>query len=110
MQTPSRVRQRPSAAERQQILSAYQRSKLTQREFARQAGIGFSTLRKWLSRAGLRVRACSGSRFVQLPNPLAQPASLTRYRLHPRPGVMLEVGAGFVSGEVAVLLRLLAAL
>lgn len=110
MQISSRVRQRPRATERQEILSAYRRSKLTQREFARQAGIGFSMLRKWLSRARLQDGAGSRSRFVQLPHPLVQPGQQARYRLHPRPGVVWEVGSGFVSEEVAVFLRVLAAL
>ena len=44
MQNSSPVRKHSTPAQREKILQAYQRSQLTQKEFAREVGVGVSTL------------------------------------------------------------------
>jgi hypothetical protein len=107
MQTSPAHRKRLTAAQREEILKAYQRSKLTQRAFAAQAGIGLSTLRLWL-RKSATARAESGG-FVELPNLLSQPPAGAVYRLHLKNGMVVEIGTGFQCEEVAALLQLLPA-
>lgn len=107
MQTSATNRKRRSPAQREKILSAYRQSKLTQRVFAAQAGIGLSTLQLWL-RKGVASPADPAG-FVQLPNLLTQPAAPAVYRLHLKNGVMVEIGSGFARAEVAALLQLLPA-
>jgi hypothetical protein len=106
MQTASPPRKDFTPAQRQKIVSAYRRGKLTQREFARQAGIGFSTLRKWLHQAAVPSpsrEAC----FVEVPNLISSSPPPAPYRLHLPNQVLLEIGPGFQTGEVAALLGLL---
>lgn len=107
MQTSSAVRKRLTPAQREKILSAYRRGKLSQREFAAQSGIGLSTLQLWL-RKSASPRADAGG-FVELPNLLGQPPGGAVYRLHLKNGVIVEMGSGFQSEEVAALLQLLPA-
>jgi len=106
MSTPPTVRKRLTPTQRNRILAAYRRSQLPQREFAAQAGIGLSTLQLWLRKAGAPP---AGTAFVPVPNLLAQAAAAAVYRLHLAGGVILEVGSGFQSEEVAALLQLLPA-
>ena len=52
MQRLRRVcRRRCPPAQRDKILAAYRRSGLAQKEFAAQAGVGYSTLTSWLGKA-----------------------------------------------------------
>lgn len=107
MPTSSTVRKRLTPAQRNRILAAYQRSRLPQREFATQAGIGLSTLQLWLRKAV--APPAGATAFVQVPNLLAQAPAAAVYRLHLAGGVILEIGSGFQSEEVAALLQLLPA-
>jgi hypothetical protein len=104
MQIASTVRRRRTPAQREKILSAYRRSKLPQRAFAVQAGIGLSTLQLWLRQAAAAPAARPG--FVQVPNLLTAPSTAAVYRLHLGRGVMVEVNSGFRSEEVAALVQL----
>ena len=67
MQRPTRIPRRHTAAQRLEILSAYPRSQLTQKEFAAQAGIGKSTLTAWLRKAA-PAEFSKAAAFVPVPN------------------------------------------
>jgi hypothetical protein len=106
MQTASHPRKDFTPRERQRIVSACQRSDLTQREYARQAGIGCSTLRKWLREvAGPPVSEKAG--FIEVPNLLPSSPAPALYRLHLPNERLLEIASGFQPEEVAALLSLL---
>ncbi len=107
MQKSSIVRKRLTPAQREKILNAYQRSELPQRDFALQAGISVSTLQLWLRKAAASE---SSPAFIQVPNLLSSVAGPAMYRLHLGSGVMLDIGSGFGSEELAALLTLLPAL
>lgn len=107
MQTSSGHRKRLTPAQREQILSSYERSELSQRSFAAQAGIGLSTLRLWIRKN--RKPAAGPTGFVELPNLLGQAPAVAVYRLHLKNGVIVEIGSGFEPQEVAMLLQLLPA-
>jgi transposase-like protein len=75
MQRTTRVGwRRRTRAQRDTLLAAYQRSGLSQKDFAAQAGIGYSTLTSWLGKAAAG-RAASledgPSGFIPVPNLLA---------------------------------------
>ena len=100
MQKSSTVRKRLTPAQREEILGAYRRSGLPQRDFALRAGISVSTLQLWLRKASTRS-------FIPVPNLLAAAAPAAMYRLHLGGGMCLEMGLGFRCEEVAALLGLL---
>lgn len=109
MPTTPTVRKRPTQAQRETILTAYRRSQLTQREFARQAGISVSALQLWLRKAA--ARSCTQTTaFVQVPNLLTQAPAPSVYRLHLPGAIDLEVGSGFGPEELASVLELLRSL
>jgi transcriptional regulator with XRE-family HTH domain len=103
------VRKRSTQAQREAIVSAYQRSQLTQREFANQAGISVSALQLWLRKAAARPSTQTPA-FVEVPNLLAQAPGPAVYRLHLPGAIDLEIGSGFRSDELAALLQLLRSL
>ncbi len=105
MQYSSCVRQHPTPAQREKILQSYQRSRLPQKEFAAQAGIGVSTLAAWLRKAALHKEEASC--FVAVPNLFPAADAGPVYRLQWPGGLSLEVRSGFSSGELASLLQLL---
>jgi transposase-like protein len=108
MSTPSR--HRFSAAERARILAAYRRSDLTQQEFAAQAGIGYSTLTRWLRQAGEPAPAAQKrGEFVPVPNLLASAPVVPAYRLCWANGLNLELARGFDAAELERLLQLVRA-
>jgi hypothetical protein len=109
MPTTATVRQRRTPAQRKKILTAYRRSQLTQREFARQAGISVSGLQFWLRKAAAKCTT-PATAFVRVPNLLAQTSGPAVYRLHLGEGIDLEIGAGFRTEELASLLQLLRSL
>jgi transposase-like protein len=108
MQQPTRVQRHHTAAQRQEILTAYQRSQLTQKEFAAQAGIGCSTLTSWLRKAA--PAQPSGAAFVPVPNLFSAAAVAPAYRLQFPRGLVLEVASGFPAAELGALLQLVQAL
>ena len=87
MQTTAPVRQRLTPAQRDKILAAYRRSRLSQREFPSR-----------------RESVCP-----QVPNLLSPVPAAAVYRLHLAGGVILEMGSGFQAQELAALLQLLRA-
>jgi transposase-like protein len=105
MQNSLPVRKHSTPGQREKILRAYQRSQLTQKEFAREAGIGVSTLAAWLRKAA--VKGEHRPSFVAVPNLLPAPSTGPAYRLQWPGGWSLEVGSGFSSEELAALLQLL---
>jgi transposase-like protein len=105
MQNSSRAHKHSTPADREKTLQSYERSQLTQKEFAAQAGIGVSTLAAWLRKA----RDNKGRRpsFVAVPNLLPSVPTAPAYRLQWPGGLSLEIRAGFSSGELADLLQVL---
>ena len=98
-------RKHHTATEREAIIHRYQASELTQREFARQQGIGLATLNKWLRRA--RGGTPKEPQFIPVPNLLAPPTAPSLYRMVWPGGLVLEVRAGFSPQELAALLQVL---
>ncbi len=103
------VRKCPTQAQRDQILTAYRRSQLTQREFASKAGISVSAPQLWLSKADARA-STRATAFVQVPNLLTLTSDPAVSRLHLGDGIDLEVRSGFRTEELATLLQLLRSL
>ncbi|MDE3066251.1 MAG: hypothetical protein KGJ60_01740 [Verrucomicrobiota bacterium] len=89
-------------------MAAYQRSGLTQKAFAAQAGIGYSTLTAWLGKAvAARPASPEGgpSGFIPVPNLLATADRLRAYRFQFPGGLMVEVARGFQAEELRALLQ-----
>jgi transposase-like protein len=105
METSMPVRKRFTSEQRDEIVRAYRSSGLPQREFAAQAGIGLSTLAVWLRK--IPVSPGGVPEFIRLPNVLTSTTATPVYRLHLAGGVILEIGSGFRSQELASLLQLL---
>ena len=105
MQRSKRVRRRHTPAQKNTLLVEYRRSGLTQKEFATQAGIGYSTLTYWLRKA-LSSSKPRKPAFVAVPN-LLSPAAAPTYRLRLAGGWSVEVASGFQPEELASLLRVL---
>ena len=80
MQTSLPVRKRLSSAQKNKILQTYQRSPLTQKEFAAQAVIGVSTLHSWLRKATVK-QGDGGSGFLAVPNLLSAAPAAPTYRI-----------------------------
>ena len=99
-----KVRKWSSAAERTRAVAEYRASGLTQREFARGAGVSVGTLQNWLRQEPGRSKAAPMS-FVEMA-PLAA-ASLAAYKVQFAHGAVLEVPRGFAAAEVQTMLRLL---
>jgi hypothetical protein len=81
---------------------------MSQRDFAAQAGIGFSTLTLWLRQAN--VRKAERADFVPMPNLFPAPSSAPAYRLQWPQGLTVEVAAGFRHEELSALLRMVQSL
>jgi transposase-like protein len=62
-------RHRKSPKQRQRLVARFQRSRLTQRDFAARHGIGLSTLCKWVRLERDAVPAKIKFQEVALPNP-----------------------------------------
>ncbi len=92
--------------QRSEILQAYRRKKVTQREFAKQHQIGLSTLQSWIRQApadsGLKSR-----RFIPLPNLLAKLPVTPTYQVRFANGLALEISSAFKEEEVARLVPIL---
>jgi transposase-like protein len=113
-------RRRRTEVEAQAILARYWKSGLTQRVFARKAGMSVSTLHYWLRRARSLSeekprktgRSAAAPAISLLEVELAGPLSLGArsgggYEIEMSPGVRLRVPGGFGDGEVRRLLALL---
>ena len=104
MQRGTRVCRRHSPAQKNRLLAQYRRSGLTQKQFAAQAGIGYSTLTLWLRKAAT-ARKASPSALVTVPNLLSATATVA-YRLRFAGGLSVEVAPGFRTEELASLLQM----
>jgi hypothetical protein len=109
MQTTSSIRKRLTLAQREELLRVYRRSDLTQREFARQQGIGLSSLQNWLRQTATAPKPVAPSvpAFLPVPNLLSATPASPAYRIQWPGGLTLEVRAGFLASELAALLALL---
>ena len=107
MQQSTGVRRRYPSAQRDRILAGYQKSGLTQKEFARQAGLGHSTLTRWLREQTTAAPKPDPAGFVPVPNLFTAVAgsAAPAYRLQFPRGVIVEVAAGFPSRELTTLLQ-----
>jgi hypothetical protein len=105
MKRSTRVRRRHTSAQRDEILAAYQQSRLSQKDFAAQAGIGHSTLRLWLRKAAANP-GCAKSAFVPVANLFSASPAPPAYRLQFPQGITVEVTPGFQSQELGALLQL----
>ena len=84
-------------------------SGLTQREFARSAGIGYSTFTSWLRRRRA-IPAATARPWVAVDVvKAASPVSSARYQLEWPNGMRISVGTGFDAQEVGQLLNLVRA-
>ena len=102
MQRPTRVRRRHPPAQRDRILAAYQRSGLTQKKFAAQSGLGYSTLTFWLSQAATAKKSCALG-WVAVPNLFSPASAAAAYRLRFPRGVIVEVAPGCHAQELSAL-------
>ena len=105
MHRPTHVHRHHSPSQRDKIVAAYLRSRLTQQEFAAQTGIERSTLTLWLRNAPT-TKATVPQAFVPVPNLFPTTAATPAYRLQFPQGVIVEVATGFQSAELATLLQL----
>ena len=92
------------------LLSDYERSGLTQREYALQAGMGYSTLTLRLRQARQLASASSPPSqvsFIPVKAPVLPLAPADLYELRWPGGFSLHLGRGFDPEEVRQLLSLL---
>jgi Transposase len=110
MHTKTRSRQSFTASQKAQIVAAFQRSGLSQRDFAIRQGVAASNLQRWVNRSQVADPTKRQVALVEVPNLLASRPGSPGYRLHFAKGLMLEVAGGFEPGEVRVLAQLLQSL
>lgn len=88
----------------EQVLSEFERSDLTQQEFARQRGLKLTTFRYWLYR---RARP-TGPKLVEVEMPPSVPsAAISHYRLELPGGKVLSFSGPVRAEEVEQLCQLL---
>ena len=104
MQRTPVIRKHVTAARREEIVAGYRRTQLTQREFARQSGIGLSTLQRWAQ------KAANPPAFVPVANLLAQNTAPAFCRWVLPGGLIVEVPGGFDSAQLRQLLEVVRAL
>ena len=95
-----------------ELLARYHESSATQAEFAKQNGIGRSSLNRWLRRTGeerLPMPALPPTTFVEarLASAAAAPGLARVYRLDLPGGISLRLEGGFDPAELEQLLRAL---
>jgi len=107
MQTKPGSRQYRTRAEKAKIVAAYERSGLSQRDFALQHGFATSNIQRWVGQFPASAKPARPAGLVEVPNLLATQSKPSAYRLHFGRGLQLEVGRGFEMGEVRALVQLL---
>jgi hypothetical protein len=107
MSSISTGRQHLRQAQRERLLKEYQHSRLSQREFVARAGLGLSTLQRWLRKAAAPARSVPPAGFVEVRNPLGPAPGAAAYCLRLGGGIDLEVASGFRPEELASLVRVL---
>lgn len=104
MESTLRTGRHRTAAQRAQILNDYRQSGLTQKAFAAQVGIGYSTLALWHRKATAGESVVSPT-FIPVPNLLPAARAATVYRLQFPRGLTVEVAPGFDAEELSALLQ-----
>lgn len=95
-----------TAAEKAELIAAYQRSGLSQRDFAQQHGIAPSNIQRWAQQeTGAPSQGTAA--LVEVPNLLASRAGAGAYRVRFPQGLHLELARGFDVEEVRALAHLL---
>ncbi|MGH7940992.1 MAG: IS66 family insertion sequence element accessory protein TnpA [Limisphaerales bacterium] len=102
MENTSSLRPRRTAAQRAQILHDYRQSGLTQKAFAAQAGVGYSTLSSWIRKAA--GQSGDAPQFIPVPN-LLPGAGAISYRIEFGRGLSVAVASGFQARELSALLQ-----
>jgi hypothetical protein len=110
MNNKSRSRQYFATAEKAQVVAAFQRSGLSQRDFAILHGIAASNLQRWVNQSQIADESEGHAALVEVPNLLARGVGSRAYRLHFPKGFMLEVAGGFETGEVRALAQMVQSL
>ena len=110
MQHTPVIRKYSTAAQREKILSDFQRSGLTQRDFALRVGISLPTLQRWLWKTPKPKPDAKPPTFIPVANLLAPNSEPACYRLRLAGGVILEVPGGFRACELQELLQAVKAL
>ena len=108
MNIKSRTRQHRTAAEKAGLVAGFQRSGLSQRDFAVQHGIAPSNIQRWVRQSSRAKQPQSPAALVEVPNLLG--SGSRQYRLHFPKGLVLELSSGFEPGEVRRLAELVQSL
>jgi len=106
----SRSRQCFTAAEKAEVVAAYHRSGLSQRDFAQQHNLAPSNIQRWARQHETVEQSQGSAPLVEVPNLLGTRPNWGAYRLHFPQGLQLEVARGFDLGEVRALAQLLQSL
>jgi len=107
MKMKSRSRQHRTAAEKAELVGAYHRSGLSQRDFAQQHGIAPSNIQRWARQGESLAPSQRSAALLEVPNLLASRPGAGAYRLHFPHGLQLELARGFAVEEVRALALLL---
>lgn len=107
MKMKIRSRHYRTAAEKAELVAAYHRSGLSQRDFSLQHGIASSNLQRWVRQHEQPARRQQSAALVEVPNLLANRPSAGAYRFHFPDGLELELARGFDVEEVRALVLLL---
>jgi hypothetical protein len=110
MQTSSRLRRHHRTdIEKAELVTAYQRSGLSQRDFALRHGIAPSNIGRWVRRSQ-EAETSRAAAVVEVPNLLLPTRGDHPYRVHFPQGLSLEIARGFAAKEVCTLAQLLKSL
>ncbi len=111
MQRKTSGRGRLTTEEREERIQEYERSGLTQREYAAQIGIGLSTLSYWLRRRRREASGMVRPDWVEVrPGGFDSGAfsgGAAAYRVRFPSGLVLEIAPGFAAEELNRLCRAL---
>lgn len=107
MKTESRSRQYRTAAQKAELVAAYHRSGLSQRDFAQQHGLAPSNIQRWARQHESLAPSQGAAALLEVPNLLASRPGAGAYRLHFPHGLQLELARGFDVAEVRALAQLL---
>ncbi len=107
MKLTSRSRQYRTAAEKAELVAAYRRSGLSQRDFAQQHDIAPSNISRWMRQHVSLAPSPRSTALIEVPNLLASRPGVGAYRVHFAQGLELELARGFDVEEVRALVQLL---
>lgn len=107
MQQQSRTRKYLSPAQKAQVVEAFKRSGLSQRDFAIQEGIAPSNVQRWVNQPSGAAKPLGKPQWVEVPNLVAGSGQEGTYRVRFPQGLILEVARPFELEELRALARLL---